>query len=337
MRDSCKAEGLLHPLLDLVWDQWATLGVASERRHRGPSAIDLEALILLTLELGRSEPRLFDEMLDWLHHNSHLISTSRLTALCADDTDRRLVDATLAWLATQGRGARRAVRRERPRPATPEILFYGASAPRDADDSFAALGFLRPRVQPSGKSASPDLLAPQCLTLRLRTILAAGAKSEVASALLTINAPRVQMGVLTASVGLTTRPVREALSELTAAGVVDRVSVGASPWFRIDRERWAAWLSADVENLPTHTEWPQLSAAFRLLVRWLNAPDGQDATPYLRASAARSLWSEIEPWLRFAGVYLPSVPFSAGEAYLDEFNAALGAVSAHARQLAGPR
>ena len=40
--------------------------------------IDPEALLLFTCTLGRHEPRLFDEVLDWLQENGRFINILRL-------------------------------------------------------------------------------------------------------------------------------------------------------------------------------------------------------------------------------------------------------------------
>src|SRR5438105_1946106 len=54
----------------LAWDQWSQLGVsAASPPQREERAADPEALLLFTLELGRNDPRLFDEVLDWLALN----------------------------------------------------------------------------------------------------------------------------------------------------------------------------------------------------------------------------------------------------------------------------
>ena len=45
----------------LAWDQWVRLGVSGAvPRHPEERAADPEALLLFTLEVGRSDPRLFD-------------------------------------------------------------------------------------------------------------------------------------------------------------------------------------------------------------------------------------------------------------------------------------
>ena len=74
-------------LLGFAWDQWAQLGVFAPTSRRDQTAADPEALLLFTFEVGRSDPRLFDEVLDWLLANERLVSVQRLRNLCRDDDE----------------------------------------------------------------------------------------------------------------------------------------------------------------------------------------------------------------------------------------------------------
>src|SRR5664279_1674004 len=85
-------------LASFCWDEWAQLGVQAPAARKDPWATDPEALILLTLEVGREEPRLIDELLDWLAVNERLISVQRLRNLSTGEEDRALVEATIGWL-----------------------------------------------------------------------------------------------------------------------------------------------------------------------------------------------------------------------------------------------
>lgn len=69
------------------------MGVFARAERRDPWAIDPEALLLFTLEIGRDDPRLFDEVLDWLVVNERLVSVRRLRNLARDEADKALVGA----------------------------------------------------------------------------------------------------------------------------------------------------------------------------------------------------------------------------------------------------
>ncbi len=77
---------LLDAILESLWTQWTDLGVAGTRGTRGDSGdsgalVDPEALLVGTITFGRYDPRLFDEVLDWLLLNGSLLDVTRLRRL----------------------------------------------------------------------------------------------------------------------------------------------------------------------------------------------------------------------------------------------------------------
>ncbi len=149
------SSALSRALRQLAWRQWAALGVSAT--DAGPSryVVDLEALVLTTFEVGRDDPRLFDESLDWLHTNAALLSTNRLRTLCADELDQRLADAALAWLAARGRGARRARSAAPVDPPAELLQLFPGDDPRasELDSNYATFGLARaaPQRRPANR------------------------------------------------------------------------------------------------------------------------------------------------------------------------------------------
>ena len=68
----------------LAWNLWNTLGVAGVDSQHQDCFIDLEALILLTAIIGKSDPRLLEEALDWCSKYHYFVSISRLKTLIND-------------------------------------------------------------------------------------------------------------------------------------------------------------------------------------------------------------------------------------------------------------
>jgi hypothetical protein len=61
---------------------------------RGP-----EALVVLAAEVARRDPRLFDEMFDWLSRKGRLLSVQRLRNLVGRfPVEARPVEAVVAWV-----------------------------------------------------------------------------------------------------------------------------------------------------------------------------------------------------------------------------------------------
>ncbi len=157
-----------------------------------------------------------------------------------------------------------------------------------------------------------------------------GATSEVARLLLTIGAPRIDLQVLNRGAGFSSKRVRDAVMRFVDTGLLSAFGVGGRMVLTVDLNRWTTWLDLPAEQLPRDGDWPQLLRACTRLAR--ETPHLEAiADPYLRASDARQLWGQVEDDLRFAGVFLPAVPFSAGEAYWDEFCAAVDVVTRFVR------
>ena len=70
-------------LLGFAWRQWVQIGVSATVEGADRWAVDPEALILFTIGIARRDPRLFDEMLDWMAFNHELLSVQRLRNLPA--------------------------------------------------------------------------------------------------------------------------------------------------------------------------------------------------------------------------------------------------------------
>jgi hypothetical protein len=106
MPTSAARHELQSRLASFLWGQWAQMGILATAERNDRWAADPEALLLLSFEVGRDEPRLFEEVLDWLVRNERLVSIQRLRNLVRDDDDRALVEAVAGWLGQRRRRAR---------------------------------------------------------------------------------------------------------------------------------------------------------------------------------------------------------------------------------------
>jgi hypothetical protein len=307
MSISTTREELQSRLASFLWSQWAQMGVLANTEGRDRWAADPEALLLLTFEVGREEPRLFEEVLDWLVKNERLVSVQRLRNLVRDEPDRALVEAVLGWLGERRRRPRLEARNGSNGAGTEaQPFFRHSSLPvPDPDPAFLAQGFLKPKSEPSSKSQAPDLLLPINFAFRLRQLLGIGARAETARVLLTIGTPRVNAQVLAKSTAYTKRNVQEAVTSLAAAGVLSSLEVGNEQVFSAPWDRWAQFLELD--ELPIHEDWPQRFAAFRKILQWLDDPAHEGLSDYMLSSETRTLAEELAPDLRFAGVRTTSM------------------------------
>jgi len=306
MQSSTLSSKLTSALLNFAWDEWAQIGILASTSSDRPWAQDPEALLLLTFDVARDDPRLFDEVLDWLVRNEPLISTRRLTTLCDGADEERLSAAVLGWVTRQRR-PRAPDRQRRWEAGEEEPLFRGAHLPAlVADPVFEAFGFNRPPVEPSGKSREPDLLAPINFAFRLRQLLGVGARAEAVRYLLTADTHPAAAADVARSSGYSKRNIQEALTALLAAGAATLASSGGEQRFGVDRSRWAHLLNLELHELPVYRDWPTLLGTLRLILSWLRTTDLETLSDYLRASKAGDLLDAVRPELARAGVLLPA-------------------------------
>lgn len=316
LRDSVTAR-----LTSFAWDQWAQLGVFAPTNRRDQTAADPEALLLFTFEVGRSDPRLFDEVLDWLLANERLVSVQRLRNLCRDDDDRDLVDGALFWASRQQPGSRLAASRVRERrTAEPRPLFYEvAREVREPDEAFLAVGFLKPATDPSGKSRPPDPDLPMSFAFRMRHVFGVGSRAEVVRYLLTAPITDASALAVADAAAYAKRNVNDTLTSLVASRIVNAYELGNERRYSLDRFRWGEFLHFQQTGWPTYRDWPRLLGGFRRLSRWLHDPTLDQLTPYMLASNARTLMAELDSDLAFADPLTVQPPATQGEEYWQTF------------------
>jgi hypothetical protein len=296
------SESLGARLLEFAWDEWAQMGISAVPHCESRWAQDPEALIVFTLEVARADPRLFDELLDWMLLNEGLLSIRRLRAVCIDEVDRTLVAGAIAWLASRHPRTRLQAKPPRDEPGLQVPLFAAAGTLRDVDPAFAKAGLLRTPLEPSGKSQAPDLSLPIDLDFRLRGVFGVSIRAEVLRILLCTTAPLMTASALARSSVYSKRNVHDALTDLAAAEMIKVFSVSGEQRYQIDKRRWAAWLDLCPQGPPSHREWPQLLGALRIILRWSQQPELADASDYIQASSARQLLEVLRSDLAFAGV-----------------------------------
>lgn len=301
-------------LASFLWEQWAQLGVEAAAARQDPWATDPEALLLMSLELGREEPRLLEEVLDWLVVNERTISVQRLRNLARDADDRALVEAAVGWLARWHRRPRLTAKAA-PEDAGQPVPFYRRSELTVAtpDPAFLAQGLIKPSTEPRRHSQRPDIDAPIAFAFRLRALLGLGVRAEALRVVLTVDAPWMNAQAIAASTAYTKRNVQEALGALRSAGVVSSTTVANEQRFAAPRRRWADFL--ELAHLPEHRDWPQLFAAYRRILRWLAAEEGAERSDYILVSRARTLAEEITPDLHFAGIAFDPGRFEGEDAW----------------------
>jgi hypothetical protein len=309
-------------LLDFAWRQWAQVGVSATVAGADRWAVDPEALILFTIGISRRDPRLFDEMLDWMALNNELLSMQRLRNLAGRfPVPAGLVAAVTAW-ARQGEPVNLpASQQADPGQGTEPVFSPDVAAfVSRPDPVFAAHGFLRPPAVRTGKSREPNPDLPVNLAFRLRRLFGPGGRSEAMRVLLTCPGGSLDAARISGEAGFAKRNISDVLTSLAAAGVIRATWAGNERHFTAHRDRWALLLGlAGPADLPSFVSWVNLLPAALEISMWLEAKTDTAESEYLIASQARRLMDRLTRALEAADVDIRHPQPAHGAAYLPVF------------------
>ena len=313
-------------LLEFAWSQWAQLGVSAHLTRSDRWVLDPEALIVFSVELARRDPRLFDELLDWISLNGRLLSLQRIRNLVTRfPVEQGLVDAVVAWVADAAPAVRwpKAGRPAYEPKSNVEPLFTSdvVSFVGEQDPVFARYGYMRPRVRRSGKSVEPDARLPVNLALRLRLFFGPGTRSEIVRVLLTSTEGPLDAARIADEAGFAKRNVNETLNALVASGAAKARRSGNERRFVVVRDRWATFLEigSAATDIPVFVSWVHFFPPLLKMLLWLEREAVSDDSDYLISSRARDLVAQISQDLETVGMEIPRDRSRPGAAYLAAF------------------
>ena len=292
-------------LVNFLWRQWSALGVAGQASGEDVWSIDPEALLLFTCTLGRYEPRLFDEVLDWLQENGRFINVMRLKRILRTEpfAGERALAAVAGVLAKGTEAMKWKLLANSVAPAaTPEPFFFAAGgqpqpALGEAEPYFARCGYRRGPLRLRGYSQKFRPAQPTTMALQLRALLGINVRCEIVLYLLTHEAAHPAQ--IAREAYYFERAVQGTLVDMLQSGVVGLRFQGREKHYWLKPEPWAALLNRS-PVFPRWVTWPPLFSALERIWLKVNEPRLETLDPLLQSSELRQLMADVRPALERA-------------------------------------
>ncbi|MBU4557335.1 MAG: hypothetical protein KJ747_10740 [Actinobacteria bacterium] len=294
MSSTVSRSRLLSAVLGLLWAQWTELGVAGTRGSQA-AVIDPEALLLATTRFGTYDPRLFDEVLDWLTRFSDRLDVTRLRRMSrgVHFHDAKVTATVVEFMRVYGSEQKWSgtadviVAREEAVTYGARVLFTGVDGtplpvPGVVDEFFASRGLARPTLELRGMSVPPNVRSRALTRLRLRTLVGLGVRAE---ALLYLSTHDHAHGRLVAArSGYGQKQVADYLAAMANDGLAIAWAEGRTVQYR---------LAAPIGTTPGAGQYVDWIAAFDLIaLLWSSiAEAASEATSY---SASKRLRAGLE-------------------------------------------
>jgi len=326
----------LENILNFLWRQWSALGVLGESRTQDSWVLDPEPMLLFALQIGRFDPRLFDEVMDWLVVNGKWIDMQRLRGILRekDENTKNLMGAVAAFLVREGderkwKNLSQSCRSQlSENSGNGQPLFYekdGKPHPitNSPDPNFLSYGFNRPLLKVRRMTRQVPITSHNTLRFLLRALFGVGSRAECLVYLLTHDGGHPSE--VSKAIGISVRATQDALIEVSRSGLVlTRILGKRKIEYWISHERWWEFLSkasiTEIER-PIWIDWIALFSALSKVWIALNEIDKKGTTDYMRSSKLRDSFELVGNAFAKSGLDIPAIPGTEvrPEAYEEAF------------------
>ncbi|OGV58055.1 MAG: hypothetical protein A2283_16050 [Lentisphaerae bacterium RIFOXYA12_FULL_48_11] len=291
-------------LLDFLWRSWSSLGVQGYRTGVSSRILDPEALIIFTCEIGRRDPRLFDEMLDWISLHERLINIQRLKTLLSRElfSGGAVVTAIAHFMGRPKTAAKwcRLAQGLVTRKNEESMFFFADGRPLPVvgtpDPAFAKVGLFRDKPELRHHTRFFDPSRPENLLLKLRALFGVNSRAELTAFLLTHG--QVNPSEAARQTGYFQRTAYNALVEMKLSGLLRVTERGGENLYSLKRDAWEQFL--ETKETPQWINWLPLLSVLETVWLKVSETEWADREPMKLALDLHLLIKDITPRLQAA-------------------------------------
>jgi hypothetical protein len=295
----CKSE-FQEQIFEFLWQQWSSLGVAGLTETQNERIIDPDALLLFSLSVCRYEPRLFDEIIDWLFQNGHFINVQRLGQI-QKKYDFRCGPQLSATAQLLSKNSKYKLKwsglAEKFYQDPPEPLFFdkmGVPLPcpqnKDANPEFLNHGLRRSPVNLREYSQPFSNQSPACLLLRLRALIGINARAEILCLLASFD--EIHPSRAARQTGYTQKTIQTTLLEMAQSKFIQARTSKKEKYYRLKPKVLDALLRPK-GKAAKWINWPATLKAVEIIWHRLSRLENQELDPLLLASELKNLKTSI--------------------------------------------
>lgn len=282
-------------ILEILWSQWTSLGIASHGRRWKGSVIDPEALLIFSCTFARYDARLFDAMLEWLTANGRYLNIQRIKRMLREETFAgeavlQPIADTIKTSVNEVKWAR-ITEKATSDPGQPEPLFYlkdGRHLPvvGNEDPVFENHGFLRDLYEKRGVAQKFRPEPVSNMLLRLRSFLGVNSRCEIILFLLLndCGSPRA----MAADCYYFPATMSKTLAEMKDSGFLVSRAQGRHRFYSLTPDLWKTLFIKD-GVLPAWMIWARLFSALEQVWLFLNDGGMLAKSPLAQASSLRRI------------------------------------------------
>jgi|LSQX01.1.fsa_nt_gb hypothetical protein len=299
-------DSYLELLLSFVWKQWSSLGVAGYSCNDDNWYIDPEALLIFSLHIGRYEARLFDEILNWLSTNGHLINIQRLKTILKKEKflGSRIIPVVAEILTEKTKGKKwEYFVKSFPVQNTCENLFLQKNGQPiemfgEPDPIFQKYGFSRGKTQFRRHTQPVRLIKSTGLLFKLRGLFGINARSEIFLYLLVNESGHPSL--IAREIYYAQKTVQDILVEMTNSNITYIMPVGREKHYQLKKDEWLNILTYGNKNI-CWVNWPRFFSALESIWIKLDEKKFHTLDSLTQSSELRILMKSVKKQIESSG------------------------------------
>lgn len=304
---------LLDSMLNILWKQWAALGIYSNVEQENKYLIDPESLLYATCSFGRFDQRLFDEVIIWLGENGNLFNIDRLKNILVffDGLEINILGAIAEYLVQKERKKKwdRVVlfcERKKKEGETQDLFMTKDLIPipivGKSEEIFLRWGLRRNEVNLRHIIREIDFENPCNLLFKMRSFFGINARADICAFLLFSEGENSLQ--ISKKIHFNQRNVYHVLNELCRSGLVEKKYFEKGSLYTLDHSSWSDFFKID-KNL-SYIIWAKVfSALYYLFEQMFQQPEKFEDS-YLASSEFREISEIFIPEIKSSGVKVPS-------------------------------
>lgn len=321
-------EKFIDSVLDILWSQWASIGVYSDVEQENKFLIDPESLLCVTCFFGRFDQRLFDEVLSWLSEYGHLLNIDRLKNVLKlfNRMEIHILGAVSEHLVKREQKRKwdkvfHFCQENRQEYDIENFFMDKSMAPLptigEADKIFSRWGFRRDVFNLRRRIQNIDFEKPSNLLFKLRSFFGVNARADISAFLLHSDGDNSLQ--ISQKINFNQRNVYRVLNDMHESGLVEKRNIGKRSLYKINHDNWSNFFQASSDI--SYIIWAKVFSAFSFLCKSMYYQPDKFEDPYLAASEFRRISERFIPDIEISELEITSRSLKnlLGESYTPHF------------------
>ncbi len=274
-------------VLDILWKQWAGLGVTSNVQEEKNKIIDIEALLLATFILRNYDKRLFSASVEWLLQNGKLVNISRLKRI----------------------GKKIIFQRNAPSPADVIMALLQKSKSGHIPGNYKNI---LENFRIRGVVSDLVIKKTSLLQLLLRGLFGINARVEIMIYLL-VEKSGNSLGI-SKEIFYDQKIVYRILEDWVKTGLIGKNE--KKNYYIVSRKEWLRLLN--IQKMSGYINWAKIFAIFTQIINGISV-ESETNNRYMASSLFRDVYEGVKPVAESLKIKLPEPDLYKGEEYFTPF------------------